>query len=84
MVGTDWEKLYCVFIHVRYKEGFRSLLFPVPPLFPACSVWGLEAPFPSDCCGSYVFHLTAIFALVLLVISVCACLLAGVLLNLSC
>ena len=47
-------------------------------LFPACSDLGLETPFPSDCCDGYVFHLIVIFALVLLVISICACLFTGV------
>lgn len=57
-------------IHLKYMEGFDicyqsiwPLCFLVTPLFPASSDSGLEAPFSSDSCGSYVFGLV-IFALV--------------------
>lgn len=52
------------------------LLFPIIPLFPAYSDLGRNTP--SSSCGSYVFQFIAIFVLVLLVVSVCACLLTRV------
>lgn len=61
-------------MHVRHG-GFVPLLFPIIPLFPAYSDLGRNTP---SSCGSYVFQFIAIFVLVLLVVSVCTCLLTRV------
>lgn len=80
-IATDGGKgkLSCDCPHMgEIRGGVWSLQCPVVPLFPACSDLYLEAPFSFDGCDGCVFHLTAVFAVVLLVVFVCACLLAKV------
>ena len=76
-MATGWGKLHCECPYTC--ETWRAWVtsFSYDP-FISCLFWfGFWSSF-FLLCGSYVFHLTVIFVLGLLVVSVCACLLTGV------
>lgn len=76
-MAADWGKLHLVCSYACETWRVCATSFSYYP-FISCLFWfGSSCSF-FLCCGNYIFQLTAIFVLVLLVVSVCACLLTGV------